>query len=406
MSTSDLQCPGYASRVTAVIWGATVAMVLAACGGTRGPILPAPTPEATHPWMRALESVDSTERHAAARSLWLQASAASLPAESLMTVLNSDSGVVRLYVALTLLRSQHAGARWPAIEALDLHRSVWASGLLWRAAGERETFLAAFDDADPEVRYQAALALRLMGIDASAAADQLIAALADPEPKVAAQASRTLIATGPLPSARIPDLVAMLQKRGVASRLAAYVLGTLGPAAEPAIPALVALAKHGDPTSMPRSSGAMRLAAVRALLGIGAAARPYLDSLKYHPDPVLREVAQQALELMASNSQRHSFYPQVAGWVAEAYEADLKADLGNLVWAQTRYRAQYGEYAQDFPSLLFVSTTGVSIMMTTSQVGWYATALHPATSTSCTIFVGQVPPPVPGMRPNEPSCSP
>lgn len=95
----------------------------------------------------------------------------------------------------------------------------------------------------------------------------------------------------------------------------------------------------------------------------------------------------------------------------QAYVAQMRSDLRNLVTAQESYFADnvtYGTVLRDSNvpgTVWFTSSTGVTITMgPATGTGWSATATHRASDQVCGIFVGDVPPPIRGGLEGEPKC--
>ena len=90
---------------------------------------------------------------------------------------------------------------------------------------------------------------------------------------------------------------------------------------------------------------------------------------------------------------------------ASAYRAAIKSDLRNLTTAQEAYFADSLRYAASLPELDFTASTYVTVELTlTSDSAWSASASHKGTPTRCTIFIGNIEPPVADGVEGEPSC--
>ncbi|MCZ6916523.1 MAG: hypothetical protein O7I93_07090 [Gemmatimonadetes bacterium] len=90
---------------------------------------------------------------------------------------------------------------------------------------------------------------------------------------------------------------------------------------------------------------------------------------------------------------------------ASAYRAAIKSDLRNLVAAQEIYFSDSLRYAASLPELDFTASTYVTVELTlTSDSAWSASASHKGTPTQCTIFIGNIKPPVADGVEGEPGC--
>ena len=140
---------------------------------------------------------------------------------------------------------------------------------------------------DTDVRSRAAQVLGLIGPEAQAAAPTLVEVLRDPEARVRVRAAEALWQVAQDPTG-VALLAAVLgDEDGVLRRDAARFLGQMGPAARPAVPALVeALRDADDATRVP-------VAEVLGRIGPGAAAAvPALaEALREPEDPISRTAA-------------------------------------------------------------------------------------------------------------------
>src|SRR5262249_10564766 len=134
---------------------------------------------------------------------------------------------------------------------------------------------------DADVRSRAAQALRLIGPEARAAAPTLVEVLRDPEARVRVRAAEALwqVARDPAGAALLPAVRG--GGDGALGRDAARVLGQMGPAARPAVPALVEALRDAD-----NATGVL-VAEVLGRIGPGAAAAvPALaEALREPEDP-------------------------------------------------------------------------------------------------------------------------
>ncbi|MEX1186479.1 MAG: prepilin-type N-terminal cleavage/methylation domain-containing protein [Gemmatimonadaceae bacterium] len=114
--------------------------------------------------------------------------------------------------------------------------------------------------------------------------------------------------------------------------------------------------------------------------------------------------------------------PKFASTKEKAYFATMKGDLRNLATAQEGYAADNnGMYASgtttgpaSLPGITYAPSTGVTMVVTASLMGWEAIASMPAPGTTkiCGMFISNDDPPVPPGPPNpatntgEPKCAP
>ena len=154
-------------------------------------------------------------------------------------------------------------------EPSERQAAAWAFGVAGRAAEPLVSALALRlrQDEDPGVR--AAAARTLGGIDAPAARAALVEALGDPSESVRAAAAQALARLGPGP-AEVSGLAAVLAgtDRYVAA-FAAWSLGNIGDAAEPAVAALGRALEREDTNDV----------VTRALARIGPAASAAVPDL-------------------------------------------------------------------------------------------------------------------------------
>lgn len=153
--------------------------------------------------------------------------------------------------------------------------------------------------------------------DATADADRLERAIA---------AAEMLELFGGNASAAVPSLIRATASRSVLlRRAAANTLGLIGPAADPAVPALVDLVLFDE-------SEEVRDLAARALGRIGPAAEPSLVQLLRDRDAEVRVRAARAMRELPS------FSPETAAALAEASgdaEADVRIMALESVWTVT-----------------------------------------------------------------------
>ncbi len=89
----------------------------------------------------------------------------------------------------------------------------------------------------------------------------------------------------------------------------------------------------------------------------------------------------------------------------KAYVAAMKSDLRNLTSAQETYFAAHHEYASDIASLVYGTSTGISVqILAATKSGWYAVAAHGMITHTCSISVGEGVPNT-DMAPGSPSCT-
>lgn len=326
-------------------------------------------------WTKALNDDDSETRLRAARAL-VAIGAPAFP--SLSEALSDSRQPLWKYTVEALVRIGE-----PAVPALlaairmersgDLRHNGGAAALQQLGAAAHPALRRALDDNDPDVRMSAAVALRLQmmgrGDEAAtigvlahvvrknkdgrvrmaaaealgysgllapaseAAVDALLPALNDPEDDVQGMVAVSLVN---LDAWRGQDVVPALIKalksteaEGLLPSSAARALGALGPAAEPAIPALTETIRRGQPfiadhaaealgkigpAAVPAlrellssSTGTVRAHAAKALGSAGASAEDtvpsLLESLK-RDSPSVRAAAARALgEARASSDE-------------------------------------------------------------------------------------------------------
>ncbi len=152
------------------------------------------------------------------------------------------------------------------------------------------------DDADPEVRISAAVALQDFGPAAKSAVPALMKLLKSPRtPRdLQFQAADALVGIG---GPAVPALVRILKNRPLDPRLLAVrILGRMGPAASPAIPGLMAALE--DP------AWELRDRASATLGRIGSAAVPALEKALESPSLEIVEAAVTALGEMGAPAAR------------------------------------------------------------------------------------------------------
>ena len=103
--------------------------------------------------------------------------------------------------------------------------------------------------AKPATRLAAAEVLAAVGTAAKPALPALVAALADPDEDFASDAALAIAAIGPEAASAVPDLQKRLADDVPAEvrYAAAFALGSLGPAAKPAVARLAELSQAEDP---------------------------------------------------------------------------------------------------------------------------------------------------------------
>jgi prepilin-type N-terminal cleavage/methylation domain-containing protein len=75
---------------------------------------------------------------------------------------------------------------------------------------------------------------------------------------------------------------------------------------------------------------------------------------------------------------------------AEAIIASMKSDLRNLAVSEEAYFSDYSAYASDTGDLVFRSSPNVVFTLQADQDGWAANASHPAVSTECGLYFGDI----------------
>jgi HEAT repeat protein len=205
------------------------------------------------------------------------------------------------------------------------------------------TKLVEAHEKNPQLAWQAAAALALMGREAAPAAPELIDALSSRQESVASQAAAAVGAIGPQAKSAVPKLQALLSSASpVVKEHAAIALGNMGAAAAPAVSDLVKLLKDENEdvrriaagalgrigqaaeTAIPAliaalddERGPVALHAAEALGRIGPYAVPHLA--KALSDPRRQHLAVMVLAEMGPAAK-----PAVSGLVAALKEYDSK----------------------------------------------------------------------------------
>lgn len=98
--------------------------------------------------------------------------------------------------------------------------------------------------------------------------------------------------------------------------------------------------------------------------------------------------------------------PRFSNTKGKANAAALRNDLHGLAVAQEAYFYENHVYASDTAQLNFTTSPGVTISMTAPPTGgWIATATHPlAVPRQCTLFYGNITPPLPTQLEGVPAC--
>lgn len=82
----------------------------------------------------------------------------------------------------------------------------------------------------------------------------------------------------------------------------------------------------------------------------------------------------------------------------DAFVATMKSDLRNVAVAQEAYYSDNQTYASDVGQLAFRNSTNITVTVSGTQVGWAASASHPAANgRTCALFYGAVPPEAPAV---------
>ncbi len=239
--------------------------------------------------LKALQHPDAKVRYRAAQTLAELGPLAKFAAPELREALKDKNALVRVKVCealwkidqtpapillpilLDALKDKDAGVRAAAPPVIAL--------LGTKAKGALPALKAALKDKEFDVKLAAIAALGDLGPIAKDSAGDLLALTTDKsffllEPFVGA-------ALGNLGDSVVPALItALAEKSPERRRVAAYALGSMGPAAGPAIAGLAKALQYDDP--------ATRQHAVRALGRIGPDAKPALPQLeKILVDPVV-----------------------------------------------------------------------------------------------------------------------
>ena len=247
-----------------------------------------------------LEHGEPSERQAAAWALGFAGSAAEPFVEAVALRLRRDEAPgVRAAAARALGGIDSRGGRAALVEALrdpsEPVRAAAAQALARLGPGPSEVSGLASVLASPD-RYVAAFAAWSLG-NIGDAAEPAVAELGHALEREDTNdvVTRALARIGPAATAAVPDLVRALRSQNEAYRWrAARTLGRIGPGAEPAVAALVA--------ALADSSGAVRMHAARALGRIGPAAKPAAAALQRATgdrDAEVSAAARDALERLA-----------------------------------------------------------------------------------------------------------
>ncbi len=99
------------------------------------------------------------------------------------------------------------------------------------------------------------------------------------------------------------------------------------------------------------------------------------------------------------------FTPACACGGDQAYKAAMKSDLRNLVTAQEAYFADFESYGASLSELNYSASAGVTVQLTlVADSAWSASAGHKRVPVQCTIFMGDIEPPVPDAEEGQPTC--
>lgn len=88
-----------------------------------------------------------------------------------------------------------------------------------------------------------------------------------------------------------------------------------------------------------------------------------------------------------------------------AYEAAVRGDLWGLERAQDAYFADSGSYGASLAELNFTASENVTIRLSLAgDSAWSAFGTHTRIPVRCTIFVGDIEPPIAGAEEHYPTC--
>jgi|GEM_PF-1186558 len=265
--------------------------------------------------LNALASNDRAIRQEAAEELRWLGNAAAPAVEPLWRLLDDADARVRMTAAATLLCIAPDDGR--ALEALR----------------------AGLGHADATVRRAAAGAAALTGTSGISLVEPLASLLGDGDELTRLKAVRSLGSMGPAAAGAVPALIAALDKPTLALD-AADALGRIGPAAQPALPRLARMLEADAPT--------LRWAAVRAMAQIGSEqARPAVDfiirQLPRATDQeaynmmiylgLLGPVARDALPAVRSSRVRHPALKPATIWAIDP--------AAGLPWLDPAYFGRY-----------------------------------------------------------------
>ena len=188
--------------------------------------------------------------------------------------------------------------------------------------------------ADARRRERALTVLGMLGPDAAPALPEILAALKDPDGRFRALAAETLGKLGPAADVTVPDLIAALEDGRFLGRIAAVsALAIRGKDRVEVVPALLAAlrAKRGDAERGPFDGGwrACRRAAVSALGSLGPLAEdalPALRDLHDDEDAFLRIGAAAAMARIEGDTARS------VGLLLKELEAEC--DVGGAEWGE------------------------------------------------------------------------
>ena len=96
--------------------------------------------------------------------------------------------------------------------------------------------------------------------------------------------------------------------------------------------------------------------------------------------------------------------PKFGNTKEKAYVAGMKADLRNLVTAEEAYFTDHTVFASTTSDLNYnVSEGNAVFVVSASGKGWSGTAKNSGTAQTCSIYIGDATPPMPGYE-GQPVC--
>ena len=245
-----------------------------------------------HPGPKALQRLEQRFDEIVGSAAWV-GTADAFAAKEREEAAARAAAVARMPGLVVALGDPRPEARWSA--ARDLYSTApttqHAKGPEWQLAASR-VLAEALGDGDEEQRFLAAQALFAGGELAPEAVDALMKSGSDPSPRIRVEAYRALHMARPTTEAALAVLVERLASPVFEEdQLAAAILGNVGAAAAPAVPALTRALRHTD--SRVRNRAASALSSIGP--GAAAATLALVELLREDPDAGVRAAAAFAL---------------------------------------------------------------------------------------------------------------